>query len=236
MSLELLANEIILDLFEYLDAINLLRAFYGLNDRFDQLLLIKHQRYYLDFCSISKRDFEIFCQEYFSSINDRIISLHFSDDDETPNLPQIFFSSGYHINQFIHLKSLSIDYIYSFDLLNQIQIISQCHELAYLTHLKIIINNNPGLEDDFRNFINNIWSLPKLSRCYLDITYRYTTWPLDISIISQSIKHLSLKNLSYTSDSLFHLFKYTPNLQRLYIGNISASNDQQVQSIFPSLI
>ncbi|CAF4671043.1 unnamed protein product [Rotaria sp. Silwood2] len=182
MSLELLANELLLDLFEYLNACNLLHAFHGLNARFNQLLFIQLQKYYLDFRLISKNNFEYFCQQYLTSINNRVISLHLSDDVETPNLPQLFLSYGYRINQFIHLKLLSIDCISSFDLLNQI--ISQCHELSYLTHLNIMIHNNQDPEENFRDVINNIWSLSKLTHCYLDIQYPYATWLLEMTMIS----------------------------------------------------
>ncbi|CAF4860482.1 unnamed protein product, partial [Rotaria magnacalcarata] len=139
MSLELLANELLLDIFEFLNVHNLFRAFHGLNTRIDQLLLIQLQKYYLDFRSIAKHDFEFFSQQHLTSINDRIISLHISEDIETPNLPELLLSHGYRISQLIHLKSLSIDSISSFDLLNQI--ILQCHELSYLTHLNIMIQN-----------------------------------------------------------------------------------------------
>ncbi|CAF4281305.1 unnamed protein product [Rotaria sp. Silwood2] len=234
MSLELLANELLLDLFEYLNAYNLFRAFHGLNARFNQLLFIQLQKYYLDFRLISKNNFEYFCQQYLTSINNRVISLHLSDDVETPNLPQLFLSYGYRINQFIHLKFLSIDCISSFDLLNQI--IFQCHELSYLTHLNIMIHNKQEPEENFRAFINDIWSLSKLTHCYLDIQYPYATWLLEMTMISQSIKYLSTKNICYSSYSLFHLFKHTPNLERLYIGSIGQFYDQHIQTIIPSLI
>ncbi|CAF1359005.1 unnamed protein product [Rotaria sp. Silwood1] len=234
MSLELLANELLLDLFEYFNAHHLLLAFYGLNTRFDQLLFIQLQKYYLDFRFISKNDFEYFCQQYLASINNRIISLHLSDDVETPNLPQLFLSHGYHMNQFIHLKSLSIDCISSFDILNQI--IVQCHELLHLTHLNIMIHNNQDPEENFRDAINNIWSLPKLTHCYLDIQYPYATWLLEMTMISQSITYLSTKSICYSSYSLLHLFKHTPRLERLHIGSIGQFYDQHIQTIIPSLI
>ncbi len=100
MKFEDLANELLLDLFELFDLIHLLRAFNGLNIRFNQLLFIHFRRYRLNFRSISKHDFEYTCQQYLSLIIDRIISFGLSDDDETPYLPEIFLSKSINLNQF----------------------------------------------------------------------------------------------------------------------------------------
>ena len=234
MNLECLANELLLDLFEYFDVINLFRAFTRLNHRFHHLLFIHLQRYYLDFRSISKFDFHLFTEQYLPLINDRVRSFRLSDDTETPHLPQMFLSSGYSINQFIHLKSLVIDHARSFDLLNQIT--SQCRQLTFLSHLSIKITNNDDPDENFRHFINNIWTLPKLSHCHLNIEYPYTAWLLQMSSISQSIRCLSLKNVSFNANALLDLFQHTPQLERLSFGNLGQFNLLQTSAIFSSLI
>jgi hypothetical protein len=221
MNLESLANELLLDLFEYFDTIN-------------QLIFVLLQRYSLDFRSISKCNFESFCRRYLPSINDRVISLHLSNDFETPDQLQTFLSNGYRINQFTHLKSLSIDYTDSFDLLDQIT--SQCRELSSLTHLSITMNNPRDPEEGFCNFINNIWSLSTLTHCYLDITFYYIHKLMTMSTISQSIRYLFVKNMFYDAASLSHLFKHTPHLQLLSMGKTGEFNDQPMQPIFPLLI
>jgi len=81
MKFELLANEILLDLFEFLDAAYLLRAFSGINTRFGSLLFTHFHSYQLDFQLVSKSGFENLCQNYLPTIIDRIISLHLSDDE-----------------------------------------------------------------------------------------------------------------------------------------------------------
>ncbi|CAF3677555.1 unnamed protein product [Rotaria sp. Silwood1] len=234
MNLESLANEILLDLLEYLDAVNLFRAFHGLNARFDQLIFIKLQRYYLDFRSIALRDFDIFHQEYLPLINDRIITFHLSDDIETPNMSQHFLLHNYIIKQFIHLKLLFIDYIYSFDVLNKL--ILQCRELSYLTHLYISINTYQDPAENFHDFINNIWSLPNLTHCHLDIIHPYAIQLIQMSVISQSINYLSIQNINYDLHSLSHLLLHTTYLQRLHIYGISQYDDYQPQTMFPSII
>lgn len=234
MGFEHLANELLLDLFEYFDVIHLFRAFHRLNHRFDQLLFVRLQRYSLDFRSLSKVDFQQFCKHYFPLINNQVVSLHLSDDIETPNLPQLFLSSGYSIEQFIHLKSITIDHSYSFDLLNQIT--SQCLQLDFLTHLNVTIHNYDDPEENFREFMQNIWTLPKLIHCHVTILYLYPQRFFRISSISQSIKCLSLKNTSFDSDLLFDLLQRTPQLQRLSFDKFYRFNTQRSYPRISSLI
>jgi hypothetical protein len=61
--LESLANELLLDIFEHLTAVNLLDAFHHLNSRFDTLLFIYFHGYNLDFRFISKQKFILFIQQ-----------------------------------------------------------------------------------------------------------------------------------------------------------------------------
>lgn len=229
MEFESLANEILLILFEYLDVINLFRAFYYLNNRFNQLL-IKLHKYHLDFRSISKDDFNHFYQQHYYLINNRISSLHLPDEVETQN----FFSDGYPIDQFTHIKLLSISYIYSFNLINQIT--TQCQTLSFLTHINITISSSEDPENFSSTLSDNIWSLPSLTHCYLNIEYRYPVGLMRMSVTSQSITYLCIKNMSYDIDSLVHLFKHTPRLQRLYIGRFHIYNGPEITTNFPSLI
>jgi hypothetical protein len=70
MSLELLCNELLLYVFEFLDDVHLFRAFYGLNHRFNALLFDRNRNYCLDFRSIRKRDFQTICEKYAPSVVD----------------------------------------------------------------------------------------------------------------------------------------------------------------------
>ena len=219
MNFESLANELLLDLFEYLDGISLLRAFFGLNSRLNQVL-----SYYLDFRSISKRDFDMVCQQYLPRITDRVMSLCLSDDDETPNLPEIFISRGFIFNHFIHLKSLSLYCIRSLDFLNQITI--QCRHLSYLTHLNIINFYVNYVEDTTSTLMNNIWSLQLLTHCRLDNFFPGGQCFFGIRVISTSMKYLSIDNIYCDLHVLYHLFQYTPHLRRLSTASDYSSDDQ----------
>jgi len=88
MHLESLTNELLLGLVEYFHVVHLCKAFYALNSRFDQLLCIQYQHFHRDFRSISKHDFDNISPQL-PFIIDRIISLHFSNENIIPNVPNI---------------------------------------------------------------------------------------------------------------------------------------------------
>jgi len=157
MQFESLANELLLDVFEYFNAIHLFRAFHGLNSRIDKLLLIHFHDYNVDFQSVSKRDFNIFCRKYFSLIIKRVVSLRLSNDNETPDLPNHFLRDHFTIDRFINLKFLKLHAFYPGKLLSKI--LSDCHHLPYLTHLKI---TECSFSDDYDvyDLMKNIWRLP----------------------------------------------------------------------------
>jgi hypothetical protein len=66
MKFELLTNEILLDLFEFLDAVDLLRAFSDINTRFDSLLFTNFHAYQLDFQLISSSQID-FIESFISN-------------------------------------------------------------------------------------------------------------------------------------------------------------------------
>ncbi|CAF1511023.1 unnamed protein product [Adineta steineri] len=84
MNLECLANEILIDLFEYFKIEDLFHTFYNVNYRFNILLLKYFHSYHLDFQSVSKSNLHVICTKYLPLIRNQIISLRFSDDDNTP--------------------------------------------------------------------------------------------------------------------------------------------------------
>lgn len=234
MKFDGLPNEIIFDLFEFFNAIDLFRAFSNLNSRFDNLLFDYDQKYHLDFRRISKRDIEIVCQDYLSTITKQIISLRLSDDDETPVLSELLFSSGFTLEQCNRLQSLSLYHIHS---LNRIQqIVSQCYHIPSLTHLSFIKCNFSHSEKDYEYFINTIWSLPKLTHCKLDETLPSHRLLTQISNVSHSIQYLSMKTVHCDMHTLSHLLAYTPNLQQLCTTIFCSCRDEQLQTSISSII
>jgi len=182
MKFEELPNELLFNIFEFLNIIDLFRAFHRLNYRLDKLIFSNKQKYHLDSRSISKHDLEIMCQDYLSVIINQINFLRLSDGDETLVSSELLFSRGFILDQFNHLQLLSLYHIHS---LNRIyQILSQCHHLTQLSLTKCNFWHN---EKDFQCIINNIWSLPKLIYCKLDYNLPGDRLLIQISNISLSI-------------------------------------------------
>ncbi len=217
MNFELLANELILDLFEYLDTNDLFNAFYNLNIRLNELLFIHCQFHaHFNFQSISKTNFDRICREYLSKNLNRIKSIHLSDHDNTPDQINCFLSYHFQIPQFIYLKSLSLSYISSESIITKI--IIALHQLNHLTHLKMI---QYCVDHDLMNngwIFDQIWSLKNLNYCYFQ-RKKYLWNPFFISpiIISHSIKSLYLEGFSYNSQELHSLLLHTTNLENLSI-------------------
>ncbi|CAF2742766.1 unnamed protein product [Rotaria sp. Silwood2] len=233
MKLEDLANEILLDLFELLDDIHLLHAFNGLNSRFNMLLFNRFQTYHLDFRSLSKHNFSIVCQQYLPIIINQVITLHLSNDNETPNLLQLFLSYDFTLNRFNHLQTLSLYHMDSLSILNEILL--QCHHLPYLIHLNVIKCNFDQREREILYLINNIWSLSKLTHCNLDNIFVSKLLFTSMPTISQSIEYLSMKNIYCPLSILFNLFQCTPCLRCIHIMDVIGYEDEQLQPIVSSL-
>ena len=69
MELESLPNELLLEIFDCVNDLDLLRIFYNLNSRFDRLLSIYIRDFHLNFRSISKKDMDLICGQVFSNNN-----------------------------------------------------------------------------------------------------------------------------------------------------------------------
>jgi AAA+ ATPase superfamily predicted ATPase len=234
MNFELLPNEIILDLFEYFSTIHLFHAFFGLNSRFNKLISQQFQKFHLDFLFISKTNFNHFCQNYLPSIIDRIISLRLSNDNNTPQQIELFLSHNYRLRQFTHLQSISLLHLQSQQTLDQIMI--DCSYLPYLTHLAFTDSRISMNENNANRFFNQIWSLSKLTYCYLNNCFNYKNYFPNPTVISPSLRHLSIPNTTCSFSTLTHLCQYTPNLQYLSVTFIDNSDQLELSLSILSII
>ncbi|CAF3043174.1 unnamed protein product [Rotaria sp. Silwood2] len=214
MTLELLSNELLFDLFELFDAFNLLRAFSGLNTRFNSLLFIHFRRYRVDLRSISKEDFDIFYRTYLPSITDRTIYLRLSDDEDTPYQCAHFQSGELTLGKFNNLRSLTFDSVSSDLKINQ-NFFSDLHRLHHLTHLKFIdcrLFHVKG--DDFQEIMNQIWNLPNLTHFYGDFTFEASSYFAIPNIISTSLQYLTIHGNDWCSYKFPRLLENVPRLRK----------------------
>ena len=207
LQLEILPNELLLYIYKYLSTAHLIHAFFGLNYRFDHLLYAHFRNHPLNFQSIRKEDFDVVCQKHLPVLSDYIISLHLTNDDETPNVYEHFLSYGFTLDRFIHLKSLSIYHINSSDTINQM--IDQCHRLVHLNRLSLInCQVNKWMTHAIVKMINNIWSLSKLTHCTINDINVYNEWLSQISVISSSIEYLFIRSVDNSINILHRLFEF----------------------------
>ncbi|CAF1269535.1 unnamed protein product [Adineta steineri] len=80
MNLELIPDEVLLNIFQYVHDFDLLRAFSNLSYRFNFLLHNQYRTYCFNFNYLSKRTFDMICQQHLTFIADRTITLTLSDD------------------------------------------------------------------------------------------------------------------------------------------------------------
>lgn len=215
MNFESLPNEVLHELFEYFDFLEIIHAFQDLNSRFNRLLFIYFSSYRLDFRSTSKSNFDLICKQYLPAAVDRIRSLCLSDGDETPHLYGNLIACCLTVDEFTHLRSLLLQKIDSAKAI--LDITSDCFYLTYLTHLKIIGCNFTN-DKDPKQLIYNIWHLSNLTHCTLDMIFGWRLSFSGLSIISKSIQYLSIRDYSFSSMELHHLFGLTPYVQHLCIA------------------
>ncbi|CAF1427871.1 unnamed protein product [Adineta steineri] len=235
MNFNLLPNEILLTFFDYLDGDDLLHAFDGLNARINALLYKQYRRYYFDFSVLSKRNFDLICQQYIPLIADHILALHLSDSELTPGQISLFFSYIPSLRQFTHLRSLSFTYLRSKDILLNVAI--ELPHLVQLTHLEFKSCSIPDYDEtDFELLTNNIWNLPNLTHCYFNIDKTEQQSFIIPSKISSSLKYLSINNDVLNWNLINRLFQHTPNLKYLRAHiDCSKNGDGYIGSSFSTL-
>ncbi|CAF3455463.1 unnamed protein product [Rotaria sp. Silwood1] len=214
MHLESLANELLLNLFEYLSTAHLIRAFDSLNSRFNTLIWVVFRTSNRVDCRwMSQSQLDFICQQHLSSITHRIFSLCLSNDDETPQQIERFFSHGLKLDQFIHLRSLSFYHLQSEQMMQNIMI--AWYHLHHLTHLKFSKCYFQYEEKDILGMINSIWSLSELTHCYLDITFRRTSSFIVPTVISSSLESWIIQGVNCPLNDLTRLFQHTIRLRHL---------------------
>ncbi|CAF1215750.1 unnamed protein product [Rotaria sordida] len=233
MSLELLPNEILLDIFNYFNGVELLRIFYGLNTRLNFLLHDRFLNCSFKFNSVSKHDFDIICQQYLPTMADYIITLDLTDNDDTPTEIELFLSYSPSFKQFIHLRSLSLFNLRSYPTL--MKILEECHHLCNLTHLGLFHCYQDG-QIDFQLIVNHIWSLPKLTHCTIGIGVTGLCFFRTPTNTSLSLEYVSIERIQVKLDQINRLFEYTPALKCLSISVVSFVDSDYIPSPLPTLI
>ncbi|CAF0784776.1 unnamed protein product [Adineta steineri] len=227
MILESLSNELFIELFALFDVVDLFRAFYGLNTRFNSLL-IHLRRYRVDFRSIFKEDF---CRTYLPLIINRTIYLRFFDKEDTPYQCAHFQSAGFKFGQFDNIRYLTLENINLSLQFNQYFFSDLCH-LHNLTHLKFIHCRMQGIFCDFfQDVIEQIWNLPKLTHCYFDFCFRGISHFHTPTSVSTSLQYLTILGNWWYSNKFVGLLKKTPQL-RTFAVSLQTLQVDEIPSLY----
>lgn len=213
ITLESLSNDLICDLFEFFDAFILLRAFSGLNSRFNSLLYTYFRSYRVNYRSMSKEDFHTFNSTYLSLIKDRTIYLRLSDDEDTPFQCNALRSLGITFDQFNNLRSLTFYELHWKSNLNQ-HFFAELHLLQQLTNLKFVeCRLYETVKEDFQGVIDQIWNLPNLKYLYWDVSFQNGHFLIPNSG-SNSLRNLFIAKNDLYSYEFPRLFEKTPQLRK----------------------
>ncbi|CAF3309914.1 unnamed protein product [Rotaria socialis] len=104
---ENLSNEIVYDIFEYLDAYHVYQAFYNLNKRFRNILMLSSFPIKLNTSNISKSSFHNYYEQFIVPSEHRISSMYLSN----PYIADLILPASENIVLFSQLKTLVIENI-----------------------------------------------------------------------------------------------------------------------------
>lgn len=236
MRFEALPNEILLQLFEFVDVASLLRSFFGLNNRFTALLASHLSYQQLNLRRISKDHFDWICAEPLPCLIDSVRSLYLSNQ-ETPHLCRLLFARGFTLDRFVHLQSLTLHHIHPLRTL--VEITAQCRSLVHLTHLDAVECNfeEKLAQRSVLNLFNNVCSIPALVDFRFNgIHLQQVSLPL-LTAVSWTLHDLAIQNISCDFSTLSHLLSTsTPCLQRLTASVYSHSVEDRLLHVVPSLV
>lgn len=219
---EYLSNEILYEIFEYLDFYDISQAFLNLNARFEYLLLDPTLPINADCSRISKPNFNAYFTNTVIPNLYRVKSLHLSI---LSPVNSVLLS----LDNFIELTRLetlvlnNIPRLHLFDL-------RYLHALPRLTSLVIIGNHHLN---DQEIVYSRVFQLSALK--YFKVSLDHRSRPASNTLfpstnITSPIEHLVIENIIHI-DLLYAILSYVPHLRRLMIRNIIGSDKRNDPSL-----
>ncbi|CAF1208513.1 unnamed protein product [Rotaria sordida] len=211
-----LSNEVIYEIFEYLDFFHIYEIFFNLNTRFRNLLISSTLPIKINLSSLSKSNFEYYYRNMIIPYQHRIQSFYLSN----LFIVDLFLSSFSLISKLIQLQTLIIDKIQSKYLNNFL------NDLFFLPHLSSLVLICKNYVPNRNNFYKQVFRLSSLKYCKLSIHALHPPEQLPIATNEVSpIVHLVIKD-TINLNELFAFLSYVPQLHRLSIDRRSTCNMQ----------
>ncbi|CAF3999166.1 unnamed protein product, partial [Rotaria sordida] len=205
-----LSNEIIYEIFEYLDYFHVYKIFFNINLRFHNLIINSTLPIRINISSISKSDFNRYNKDIIMTNIDRINALRLSNIF----IYDLIISPFHILSKFVRLERLILDNIESKYLEN---LLAQLIFLPILSSLSITCTN----DITNRNAIYcEIFRLPSLKYCRLLLKEWFNNDLLPFCTNEySSIEELIINNSMYLFE-LNMLLSYVPQLHRLSLHSL----------------
>ncbi|CAF1260232.1 unnamed protein product [Rotaria sordida] len=203
-----LSNELIYEIFEFLDSYHIYEAFLDLNTRFQNLCIHSNLPININISSLSKSTFQRYYTQLIMPKKHRIQSLCLSD----PFIIDFFSSSTEHLSKCSQLRTLILDIFESEHMENLL------HSLASLPNLSSLAI--PIAQGSNTNTIYNlIFQLPVLKYCKITFEENvfFESLPRSTKKASNSIEHLVINGACHYV-IIDALLSYVPQLRRLSIN------------------
>jgi hypothetical protein len=227
--LEHFSNELFYDIFDYLDACDIHKAFSSLNIRLENLLTSSLLPLKINLDSKSKLTLEHRCRHVIIPNKHRIVSLHINDHSLISDFfNQCNIDSSFHRLESITLKGLSYCKL--------LMVLFYLNSLPRLSSLMV----EP--EEDFYYSIGDIYRmvfcLPSLKYYKLSLSdYEETeiSMPISINPKSSTIEHLVI-NHQCTLEELSYILFHTPHLRHLTCKRLAETDEVPTKEVLLTLL
>ncbi|CAF4045057.1 unnamed protein product [Adineta steineri] len=208
---ELIPNEVLLEIFEYLSPYDIFQAFYYLNSRYNDLLISLHVR--INLLNKYKKIFDYYNYFLFPLVPYNIISFRCEDICD-----RLIYQIR--LSEFISLKYLTI---FNLNIETLQIIIPQLSKLEKLIYLNLQTKNNINIENEiiFQR------QLPLIQTCILNLNKKIS---FQNEHFYPNLKDLILNQCNIEDLGLF-IQNYTPQLQHLTVTLIDGKIPEEIDKI-----
>ena len=217
--MEDLCNELIYEIFEYLDHFHVYEAFFHLNIRFRYLLTHSNSPIKIDLSSLSKSAWKRYHADLIENNMDRITTLRVCN----PCMYDAVLSSLKKLLPFNRIENLIVNNIECFRLDNLLSQLSSSSSLSSL-----IITTVDNIQDKAKIY-QKIFRLPALKYCKLSLSgWRSSSSLPNSGDECSPIEYLIITNSIYMHE-LDSLLSYVPQLRRLSLYLSESNSSMQTQ-------
>ena len=218
-----LSNELIYEIFEYIDFHHAFQAFYDLKERFENLFTRSNLPIQINICSISKSTFHRYLKDIIVPLTHRIRSLQIS----TPFATEMSLLVSPTIADLVRLETLVINNIESKSIDSLVD-----HLLSLPVLSSLVLKSIVGARVSF-DIYRKIFRLPALKYCKLSIEIEEFSLPIASKEFSP-IEHLIINN-KISLHQLDHFLSYVPQLRRLSLNHLNGRRSARMRTNLPIL-